>query len=108
MKSLIPLRYRRVLWCTATDACLLSGFIFMTSKIQVPAPKGSSADLLSRSAAVLGVAHGSHSNPVAFAAGLLIPMKMISDSDLIPVTGSEAKLIRFRSEATLAFLWCLK
>src|SRR6516162_2598710 len=40
MKSLIPLRYRRVLWGTAMAACLFSGFTLMMSKIPVHAPKG--------------------------------------------------------------------
>ena len=39
---------------------------------------------------------------------VLIPMKVGSDSDLIPVTRSDAEAGHIRSEATLAFLWCLK
>ena len=73
MNSVILLRRRRVLWGTVMTACLLSGSIFMTSKIPVRAAKGgagglatriSSADLGSRSAAVR-VAHGSQYNPAA-------------------------------------------
>src|SRR5215831_13601012 len=65
MKSLIPLRYRRVLWGTAMmAACLFSGFTLMMSKIPVHAPRGEpgreattasaagSADLALSSAAV--------------------------------------------------------
>src|SRR5215831_13876389 len=64
MKSLIPLRYRRVLWGTAMPACLFSGFTLIMSKIPVHAPKGvpgreattataaGSADLAFTSAAV--------------------------------------------------------
>ena len=52
MKSLFPLRYRRVLWGTAMAACLLSGFVVLLTRIPVRAP----------------VAQGSNSNPAAFPA----------------------------------------
>jgi hypothetical protein len=55
MKSVIVLGRRRVLWCTAIAAFLLSGFILTTR----------SADLLFRSAAVSPVAQVPHFNPAA-------------------------------------------
>src|SRR5271167_2182058 len=73
MNSLIRLRHRGVLWGTAIAACLLSGFILITDKARVRAPKGqpgnlastaSSADLVSKSAAV-PLAQGLQSNPAA-------------------------------------------
>ena len=58
MKSVILLRRRRVLWCTAMAACLLSGFVLTTPD----------ANPLIRSAAVLRVAQGAHSKPAASSA----------------------------------------
>jgi hypothetical protein len=63
MKSVIRLRYRRVLWGTVIAACLLSGFI-VTMR---------SANLLSRSAAISHVAQGSHFNPAAVSPESRIP-----------------------------------
>src|SRR6516164_4437338 len=39
MKSLTPLRYRRVLWGATMAACLFSGFTLIMSTIRVHAPK---------------------------------------------------------------------
>src|SRR5262249_25027880 len=53
MKSLIPLRYRRVLWGTAIAAFIVSGFVVLLTKIPVQAPNGVSGAPSLRSAAVL-------------------------------------------------------
>ena len=53
MKSLIPLRYRRVLWGTAILACLVFGFVVLLTKIPVQVPNGVSGAPSLRSAAVL-------------------------------------------------------
>jgi hypothetical protein len=54
MKSVMPLRRRRVLWSTAIAACLVSGLLVMLTKVPAPTPKH--------------VAQGLHSNPAAFPA----------------------------------------
>ena len=57
MKSLFPLRYRRVLWGTAILACLVSGFVVVLTKLPVRAPKSGPG---------AGVAQGSPFSPAAF------------------------------------------